>query len=384
MNSLRISDLQVFRPNGDSRWAYRFRVPQEIPGPRRPMGRGYPTRRDARQAAQARIDQILAQAHDAAVLPTMSELIADYVMLRPGKGGGRDRVAWALAKINAAFGPQRIDQLSARDIDIWMASLDTASTRWEISRIFRQLFAQAARHHNVANPVSVAPQPRRAEVKPFKDPAELEKVAIELGEWGDAVRFVAGTGLRPEEWIPLEGTDVDWHARTVTVRRTYTEGKGLEEFAGKTAGSIRTVPLSTAALAALGRQLQGRAESGLVFPAPRGGYLNLRNWRHRDWHPALEAGGVEPRGPNALRHTFATWFLLESDDRWLLAKLMGSSVDMIEAHYGHLLAPHAERSRQILDAIWDGFGRKMDATLTAVDAPVPPIPLNQAQNTEAL
>jgi hypothetical protein len=36
---------------------------------------------------------------------------------------------------------------------------------------------------------------------------------------------------------------------------------------------------------------------------------------------------------------------------------MGTSVDMIEHHYGHLLAPHATRSRDILDAIWDGFGR---------------------------
>ena len=74
------------------------------------------------------------------------------------------------------------------------------------------------------------------------------------------------------------------------------------------------------------------------------------------------APGVDPRGPNALRHTFATWFLLHSDDRWLLAKLMGTCVDMIEQHYGHLLAPHATRSRDILDAIWDEFGRNLDAT----------------------
>jgi hypothetical protein len=42
------------------------------------------------------------------------------------------------------------------------------------------------------------------------------------------------------------------------------------------------------------------------------------------------------RGPNALRHTFATWFPLHADDRWLLAKLMVTDVDMIELHYGHL------------------------------------------------
>ncbi len=48
---------------------------------------------------------------------------------------------------------------------------------------------------------------------------------------------------------------------------------------------------------------------------------------------------------------------------------MGTSVDMIEQHYGHLLAPHATKSRDILDAIWDGFGRKLDATGESATAP---------------
>ncbi len=250
MSSLAISDLQVFKPKGDARWAYRFRVPEGVPGPRRPMGRGYATRRDAQAAAQSRFDALLAQAHDTALFPTVSELIADYRVLRPGKGGGRERVAWAFAKIEARFGATRIDQITAREVEVWIAGLDTPSTRWEVSRVFRQLFTLAARHYNTKNPVKVTPQPRRAEVKPFKDLAELERVAIELGEWGDTVRFVAATGMRPEEWIPLEPSDVDEKARTVTVRRTYTEGKGLDEFTGKTAGSIRTIPLSAAALAA--------------------------------------------------------------------------------------------------------------------------------------
>jgi integrase len=384
MSSLTIADLQVFKPKGDARWAYRFRVPNGLPGPRRPMGRGYTTRRDAQAGAQARIDALLAQARDAAIFPTVSELIADYRLLRPGKGGGRDRLAWAFAKIEARFGAARIDQITAREVEVWIAGLDTPSTRWEISRVFRQLFTLAGHHYNTKNPVKVSSQPRRAEVKPFTDLEELERVAIELGEWGDTVRFVGATGMRPEEWIPLDPSDVDEQAQTVTIRRTYTERKGLEEFAGKTAGSIRTIPLSAAALAAYQAQRQRSPDSPLVFPAPRGGYLNLRNWRDRDWHPALEAAGVAPRGPNALRHTFATWFLLHSDDRWLLGKLMGTSIDMIEQHYGHLLAPHATKSRDILDAIWDGFGRKLDARPQPPDHPTRRVPLNQAENSEAL
>jgi hypothetical protein len=54
------------------------------------------------------------------------------------------------------------------------------------------------------------------------------------------------------------------------------------------------------------------------------------------------------------------------------------------ADYGHLLAPHATRSRQILDAIWDRFGRNLDASSTAFEAPDQPILLNQAEHSEAL
>jgi integrase len=122
----------------------------------------------------------------------------------------------------------------------------------------------------------------------------------------------------------------------------------------------------------------------LVFPAPRGGYLNLRNWRTRDWHPALEAAGLEKRGPNSLRHTFATWFLIESDDRWLLAKMMGTSVQMIEQHYGHLLAVHQNASREILEAVYERFGRKLDAATNGAATVQELIPLNQAAPGEAL
>jgi integrase len=44
----------------------------------------------------------------------------------------------------------------------------------------------------------------------------------------------------------------------------------------------------------------------LLFTAPEGGHLSLDNWRTRDWYPALDAAGLDRRGPYHLRHTFAT------------------------------------------------------------------------------
>src|SRR4051794_36831182 len=75
----------------------------------------------------------------------------------------------------------------------------------------------------------------------------------------------------------------------------------------KTEGSTRRVPLRQRVVASL-VALPSRHAGRLVFPAPRGGYLDLHNWRAREWHPAQRAAGIDlPRRIYDLRHTYATW-----------------------------------------------------------------------------
>jgi integrase len=74
----------------------------------------------------------------------------------------------------------------------------------------------------------------------------------------------------------------------------------------------------------------------LLFPASKGGHINLDNWRTRVWHPALEAAAVRRRGPYALRDTFATEALAGGISIFHLSRVMGASVKTIDKHYGHL------------------------------------------------
>ena len=120
------------------------------------------------------------------------------------------------------------------------------------------------------------------------------------------VIFAAATGLRPGEWIALEKRDIDREARVAYVRRAYRNGR-LK--CTKTEASVRAVPLQAIALAVL-EQMPADKSSALLFPSPRGGHLDLHNFRNRDWKPAQRAAGVTPlRRVYDLRHTFATFAL---------------------------------------------------------------------------
>jgi integrase len=161
--------------------------------------------------------------------------------------------------------------------------------------------------------------------------------------------FVAATGLRPEEWQALGRRDVDRRAGILNVRRTVSSGEVVD--LGKTTRSRRQVPLSRRALAALDA-LPPRLDATLVFPAVRGGILNVDNFRRRAWAPAIEASGVRrPARLYDLRSTFASDALAAGVAVFELARVMGTSVAMIERHYGTLLDGAVEGIAGRLDAL---------------------------------
>jgi len=123
-------------------------------------------------------------------------------------------------------------------------------------------------------------------------------------------------------------------------------------FSGKT-GS-RRVPLSPAAVALFRRLAGARASEARLFVRDDG-----TPWRHSDWdglvRDAAKAAGL-PAHPGAgtclytLRHSFITETLMAGLSTLEVARLVGTSVVMIEKHYGHL-AGHAARRRLATVAI---------------------------------
>jgi integrase len=211
--------------------------------------------------------------------------------------------------------------------------------RYGIVSALRQTLGAAVRWGYMStNPAKLAgrnPQPPPRAVRAYTV-TELDAIGAELSKrYQPLPAFVAATGLRPEEWAALERRDVNRLEGLVNVRRTVSDGEVVE--LGKTSRSRRQVPLSRRAAAALDA-LPPRLDTPLVFPAPNGGLLRLDNFRRREWAPAIEAAGVEkPARIYDLRSTFASNALAAGVTVFELARIMGTSVLMIERHYGALL-----------------------------------------------
>src|SRR5215208_156622 len=165
---------------------------------------------------------------------------------------------------------------------------------------------------------------------------EVDAIAAELvPAYRPLPAFAAATGLRPEEWQVLERRDIDRTGGVLAVRRTISSGEVVE--LAKTGRSRRQVPLSERALAALD-DIPPRLDSPYLFPARRGGPFDLANFRRREWAPAIEASGVRrPARIYDLRSTFASNALAAGVSVFELARVMGTSVAMIERHYGTLI-----------------------------------------------
>jgi integrase len=176
------------------------------------------------------------------------------------------------------LGELRLVDLRPEQVCAWRASLPEGS-RVAAPQALRQVLNRAVAWELIDfNPAKRGvdnPKPRSQEKHPFESWAEIEAVAAQLGPvYGPMVVFAAATGLRPVELFALEQRDVDLAAGVVYVRRAFAYGRLKKT---KTRRSLRAVPLQAIALEALDR-LQ-RSANPLLFPAPRGGYTDLRNFR---------------------------------------------------------------------------------------------------------
>jgi integrase len=341
--------LKTRGADGKPTWAYRYRLDGRSSA--RPQVGRFASQGEALQALQVALERLHRRNGRLAQI-TLSELAEEYLAQHEAEPRTIAKLCWLLAKATRALGDRRVVELRSDEIGAWRTTLPEGH-RFEATQALRQVLNRAVAWKIIdSNPAKAGvdnPRRQHKEKRPFESWTEIDALAEHLGPiYGPMVVFAAATGLRPGEWIALEERDVDRDARVVYVRRAFAHGRLKST---KTRRSMRAVPLQSIALEALER-LPARPETPLLFPAPRGGHLDLHSFRARAWKPAQLAVAIEPlRRPYDLRHTFATFALRAGISTFDLSRFMGASLTMIDRHYGHLARDGREHAAALLDAL---------------------------------
>lgn len=350
----------------DKTWTVRY---YDAEGVRRSPG-GFATRSEAAEFLDRTLDEVEAlrrgEVLPAGDKPGTVEALLDLFLDKHGRtvdSATKRNLTTQLRKARAEFGDRHPDSLRKVELEDWREQLPPGS-RHGVFRAFRQALAWAqARGYATRNASAGIANPKRKRherkpIVPFESWAEIDAIVDELDpRYATIPVFATGTGLRPEEWIALERADVDRERRVVHVRRRFSGG---ELKPGTKTEPERAVPLRQCVLDALDA-MPLRIDTPILFPAPRGGYIDLERFRHREWTPALRAAGLASRGPYTMRHSFATWAIESGVQLSYLATIMGTSVRELEDTYFRWLRRTDEQLLAVFDAYDEAFGRRVGA-----------------------
>jgi integrase len=169
-------------------------------------------------------------------------------------------------------------------------------------------------------------------VPPFKGASQRRDLYLDLeqrrallaasgGAVRDLIEAAAVTGARAGELISARRSQFDGRQQSITL-------------IGKT-GS-RTVPLSPAAVALFQRLAVAKPPDALLLTRDDG-----KAWKHSDWDQLVRAAAATAGLPAntclyTMRHSFITQAITGGMSVLETARLVGTSIAMIDKHYGHL------------------------------------------------
>jgi integrase len=288
-------------------------------------------------------------AHDAGVRAnarvTVQGACQQYVEDRrreKGEATARDAEARFERTIEGTeFGRTLLEKITTPQVRRWRDGLELSKA--SANRTLTALKAAL----NLAVRNRLVPAARAIEwrdVKPYPNAGKRRTLFLDLeqrrgliaaceGALRDLVEAAALTGARPGEIVRAVRSQFD--ARTASMT-----------FIGKT--GTRTVPLSAPAVALFTRLARSRTPRALLLTRDDG-----QPWAHSDWDELVRAAAQRAGLPTGtvlytLRHSFITQAVMAGMTTLDVARLVGTSVMMIEKHYGHLVASSA---RERLDRV---------------------------------
>jgi integrase len=271
--------------------------------------------------------------------PTVTDVCKEYVKDLEAEGRTKTaydaKVRFKRAVYDHKLGTMLVSKARTQHYKDWRNGV--AGEKAAQDRSFRSLKAAlnlAVRNRRVSPELAI----EWKSVPPHKNAEKRREIYLDLtqrralieaakGGARDLIEAAAHTGARPGELVALKVKDFD--ARTKTI-----------SFGGKTGG--RSVPVSDAAVTLFKRLAKDKLPAAYLLTMDDG-----EPWKHSAWwaeavrDAATEAKLQKGVSLYVLRHSWITEALRGGMSTLDVARLTGTSLQMIQSHYGHLVADSA-------------------------------------------
>lgn len=289
---------------------------------------------------------------------TVSDVCNDYADALEAEG--RERSAIDARKMfdriihRDPIGKIRADKLTQRHLEAWVGRLEAGEMSGRKkgipgrSTINRYLASVKAALNRAVSRREI-PHDRAIEwgaIKPYKDADGRREVYLDKeqrralleaaqGDLRDLLTCIALTGCRPGD-------------PAAVLRKDYDERTGSVTFRTKT--GKRTIPVSPAAKELLDRLAAGKQPDAHLFTNAG------EPWTPLAWAPLVKAAAAKAGLPSetvayTLRHSWITDAIMGGMDLLTVARLTGTSLAMIQSHYGHLVDGAARDKLARLDFV---------------------------------
>lgn len=259
---------------------------------------------------------------------------------------GRERSAIDARKVFArivhadTIGKVKADKLTQRHMEAWMGRMEAGKMSGRKSGVpsrstLNRYLAAVKAALNRAVSRREIPHDRAIEwgaIKPFKGAEGRRDIYLDRdqrralleaaeGDLRDLLTCIALTGCRPGDPAAMLRKDYDKRTGSVTFR---------------TKTGARTIPVSPAAKALFDRLAKAKLPAAHMFTNEG------KPWTSAAWAYPVKAAVMKAELPAdtvayTLRHSWITDAILAGMDLLTVARLTGTSLAMIESHYGHLV-----------------------------------------------
>lgn len=220
------------------------------------------------------------------------------------------------AFILPAFGPMRLDRITATRVRAWYGTLDSskATQRRQVYGLMSGIMATAHRDRIISEQPCTVDGAHKLDRKGATRVATLPEVEVIAStiapRYRAAVLLAVWCSLRQGELLELRRRDVDLKRGEVSISRAVTRtASGPVVGLPKSDAGIRSVSIPPHILDDVKRHLSRYVEAdrdALLFPARSGGHMQPSTL-YRVFYRARSAAGRDDLRWHDLRHTGATW-----------------------------------------------------------------------------